>query len=311
VKPAAGNRPRSGLALLRKPEGITSFKALYPVKRAVAPAKVGHAGTLDRFACGLLVVLVGSYSRLAHHVVSREKFYRGLVGFGSETSTLDPEGEVLGVADPPSRKALEDALPAFRGSILQLPPTYSAVHVGGKRAYEIARGGGVPELKERRVEIYSLELISYENGNALIEVRCSSGTYIRSLARDIAIACGSRAHLRCLERLSIGSFQVEDAVAPEAFDPVTDLRTIGPGDASCLGLRSVGLGDSALVARFGDGGKIMAEAFAVLDGGASAIGCESAVFGPDSELLGVALLEAGGPKYLMVMPGPAGTGGRP
>lgn len=305
----AGNRPRSGLALLRKPVGITSFQALFPVKRALDSGKVGHAGTLDRFADGLLVVLVGSYSRLAHYCASGEKLYRGLIGFGSETDTLDPEGEVVATASPPSRKELEDALPAFRGPILQMPPAYSAVHVGGKRAYRIAREGGEPMLKERRIEIFSLELLSYERGDALVELRCSSGTYVRSLARDIALACGSRAHLRSLERLSIGPFKVEDAIEPEAFDPASDLRPLAPADASGLGLRSVVLDDAALVARFGNGGKIAASAFDATDGGTSPIGCESAVFGPSGELLGVVLLEPEGPIYRVVMPLPVSMGG--
>jgi tRNA pseudouridine55 synthase len=258
-----------------------------------------------------LVVLVGSYSRLAHYFVSGEKIYRGLIGFGSETDTLDPEGEVVAVASPPSLKELEDVLPAFRGAILQRPPAYSAVHVGGRRAYQLARAGREPELKERRVEIFSLELLSYESGDALVELRCSSGTYIRSLARDIAFACGSRAHLRSLERLAIGPFKVEDAVGPESFDPEADLRILRHEEASSLGLRSVVLSDAALVARFGNGGNISAAAFDPIDGATSPIGYESAVFGPSGELLGVILLKSEGPVYRVVMPGPVTAGGTP
>ncbi len=308
----AGNRPRSGLALLRKPEGITSFQALSPIKHALSSGKVGHAGTLDRFACGLLVVLAGPYSRLASYVVSGEKTYRGLIAFGSETDTLDPEGEVIAVAPVPTRGALEAALPAFRGPIMQRPPAYSAVHVGGKRAYKLALEGKLPELKERRVQIHSLELLSYADGEALVEIRCSSGTYIRSLARDIALACGSRSHLRALERLSIGPYKVEDAVSPDAFDPRTDLRAFGPAEASSLGLRTLRLGDEALAARFANGGRLAHEDFAAMDGRGSAVGSEAAVFGPYGALLGIILLEAGGPAYRMVMPShavPAGTPG--
>lgn len=298
----AGNRPRSGLALLRKPVGITSFQALFPVKRATDSGKVGHAGTLDRFASGLLVVLVGSYSRLAQYVVSGEKLYRGVIGFGSETSTLDPEGEVVARASAPTRGQIEEALPGFRGCILQRPPAYSAVHIDGKRAYKLAREGQVPELKERQIEVYSLTLISYENDDAFVEVRCSSGTYIRSLARDIALACGSRAHLRSLERLAIGPFRVEDATDPDIFNPETDLRMLNPEIASSLGLGSVGLIDADLTTRFVNGGKIEAAAFATLAGDKSAIGCESAVFGARGEFLGVIRLEASGPTYRVVMP---------
>jgi len=136
-----GGQALSGLALLRKPVGITSFQALNPIKRSVSSGRVGHAGTLDRFASGLLVILIGSYSRLASYVVAGKKHYRGLIAFGAETSTLDPEGEVLYQAPGPTRAALIDVLPSFRGPILQVPPIYSAIHVGGKRAYKLAREG--------------------------------------------------------------------------------------------------------------------------------------------------------------------------
>jgi tRNA pseudouridine55 synthase len=304
--PAAGNRPPSGLALLRKPQGVTSFSALSPVKRAVGSGRVGHAGTLDRFARGLLVALTGSYSRIASYVMSGEKLYRGLIVFGSETDTLDPEGKVIAVGPPPSAQCLLEALPAFRGPILQRPPAYSAVHIGGRRAYKIALEGGKPEVKERRVEIVSLDLLSYEGCEALVEVRCSSGTYIRSLARDIAAACGSRGHLRALERLAIGSFRVEEAVDPEAFDPLVDLRDFRREDAEAFGLRAIGLEDPGLEARFRNGRKIDLEAFSFLDGGPIAVGSEAAVFGSGGKLLGIILLAEQGPKYKVVISAPAG-----
>jgi tRNA pseudouridine55 synthase len=309
----AGGPTYSGLALLRKPEGITSFQALAPLKRAVASGKVGHAGTLDRFAQGLLIALAGSYSRLAPYITAGPKLYRGLVAFGSETDTLDPEGEVVAEAAPPSRSELENALAQFRGPIMQRPPAYSAVHVGGKRAYQLALRGEEPELKERRIEIFSLELLSYEDGSALIEVRCSSGTYIRSLARDIAYACGSRAHLAALERLSIGPYSVEHAAHPGDFDPERDLRACSSQDASALGLRVLSLDDEAAIVRFSHGGKVAPELFAAMElpGVAATKGAESseaAVFGPSGSLLGIIRLEADGPRYKVVMP-PAGREG--
>jgi tRNA pseudouridine55 synthase len=304
----------SGLALLRKPEGITSFQALSPVKRSLSSGRLGHAGTLDRFASGLLVILVGSYSRLASYVVAGEKHYRGLISFGVETETLDPEGAVKARAAPPTLAALEAVLPSFRGKIRQVPPAYSAVHVGGKRAYELARSGGEPELRERSVEIHSLELLSYEadgaGGRAWIDVRCSSGTYIRSLARDLAEACGSKAHLAALERLAIGPFLVEDAVGPRDFDPTRDLRLLDPKSARSLGLLALTLRDDALVASFLNGGRLAPAVFEPLDGGeggalADSEDPDAAVFGPRGELLGVIHLEAEGAKYKVVMPGRA------
>jgi tRNA pseudouridine55 synthase len=263
--------------------------------------KVGHAGTLDRFATGLLVVLTGSYSRLASYVVAGSKRYRGLVVFGVETDTLDPEGAVVATGPIPALPDLEQALAGFRGSILQKPPAYSAVHVDGRRAYQIALRGGEPELKERRVEISSLELISYESGQARIEVVCSSGTYIRSLARDMALRCGSRAHLRELERDGVGPFDLEDAVAPEEFDPKTDLLALEPEDAPKLGLRALGLAAPELSARFVVGTSLGAEAFLPLDGRGDAIGSKGAVFDRGDALLGVVRLERGGARYECVL----------
>jgi tRNA pseudouridine55 synthase len=292
---------RAGLLLLRKPEGITSFQVLSPIKRSLGSGKVGHAGTLDRFASGLLVVLAGSYSRLASYVQNGEKRYQGLVSFGKETATLDPEGAVVAEAAPPSRKELEIALVGFRGKIMQKPPAYSAVHVGGKRAYEIALKGEEPELRERPVEIYSLELLSYEGGSALVDLRCSSGTYVRSLARDIALACGSRAHLTALVRFSIGPYKVEDAITPEDFDPERDLRRLTPDAAVALGLRALELRGKSEAERFAQGGRIEPAAFVPLDGKGDALNSESAVFDASGRLLGIARLESGGPRYMTVM----------
>ena len=161
---------------------------------------------------------------------------------------------------------------------------------------------GEPDLKERAVEIFSLDLLSFDGGEALVVTRCSSGTYIRSLARDIARACGSRAHLRSLQRLAIGPFRVDDAVDPAAFDPRIDLCALRREEACALGLRAIGLEDPRQATRFRNGGRIEPEAFSILDGGMSAVDCEAAVFGRNDDLLGIASLCAGGPKYRLVMP---------
>jgi len=300
----AGTRARSGLALLRKPKEITSFQALFPLKRSLGSGKIGHAGTLDKFAEGLLIALAGSYSRLAPYVQAGEKRYIGLIAFGKQTDTLDPEGEIVAEGPMPTRAGLEDALDAFRGSIMQRPPAYSAVHVAGKRAYKLALKGQEPEMKERSVEIRELSLLSYEEGRARIEVRCTSGTYIRALARDIALACGSCAYLLELERLSIGPYSVEEAVAPEAFDLDRDLRVFTPADACALGLRAIGLGTPSLVFRFSNGGKLGIEEFSALDGQGLCLapGPDAAVFDSAGKILGIIGLEAYGPRYKAVMP---------
>ncbi|GHV81470.1 hypothetical protein AGMMS49991_00280 [Spirochaetia bacterium] len=203
---------RSGLVLLDKKPGLTSFQALNQVKKAFSTPKVGHTGTLDKFASGLLLVLVGRAVKLAPWFNGCDKRYEGTIRFGAETDTLDPEGAVIAEEAPPGREALEAVLEQFRGDILQAPPAYSAVHIDGARAHELARSGVDVEMKKRPVSVYALELVSYQPPEAQIRVHCSKGTYIRSLARDIALAAGSRAHLTALKRTQIAGFHLADAV---------------------------------------------------------------------------------------------------
>lgn len=210
--------------LLNKTPDITSFQALGAIKRQLPGVKVGHAGTLDRFAEGLLVVLCGRMTRLTPTLTGLDKEYRAEFFFGKETTTLDPEGEVIAEGEPPLPTALEEALPAFRGAIEQVPPQYSAVHVDGERAYRTARKGKTVTIAPRAVTIYALELESYRPPLARLRIRCSSGTYVRALARDLGRACGSRAHVTRLLRTRVGPFAVEEAVDAEGFLPERDLR---------------------------------------------------------------------------------------
>jgi tRNA pseudouridine55 synthase len=200
-----------GYILLHKPSGVTSFEALLPVKRLLGTGKVGHTGTLDKFADGLLIALVGKALKQQEAFTHLDKRYTAALFFGKETETLDPEGAVIAEADAPEEAALIAALEKFRGEIMQTPPAYSAIHVNGKRASQLARQGKAPELKARPVTIYALELLSYEKPLAKIAVHCSSGTYIRALARDIAYACRSRAYVSALTRTMIGPYRLEDA----------------------------------------------------------------------------------------------------
>jgi tRNA pseudouridine55 synthase len=228
--------------LLDKKPGITSFEALGRVKQAFATGKVGHTGTLDKFASGLLLVLVGRAVKLASWFSGSDKQYEGTIGFGVETDTLDPEGAVVAYGEIPSREALEAALPQFRGAILQAPPAYSAIHVQGSRASQLARSGTPVVPPKRSVSVYALELLCYEApygsgcSRAYIRVHCSKGTYIRALARDIALAVGSRAHLVSLRRTRIGGLPVAEAVDPgDAADPAQVLReSLRPIDQSIL-----------------------------------------------------------------------------
>lgn len=196
---------------------MTSFEALDGVKRALGTCRVGHAGTLDRFATGLLVVMVGACTRLVRFVQGLEKEYVARLTLGIETDTLDPEGAVVGTAPVPSAEAIEVALRGFVGTISQVPPAFSALHVGGRRAHEIVRGGGAPEMRARTVHIPELALLEYRPPLLDLRIRCSGGTYVRSLARDLALAAGSRGYVSALRRTAIGAIRVEEAVAPAAF----------------------------------------------------------------------------------------------
>jgi len=207
----------SGLILFDKPTGITSFDALRDIKRALGTGKVGHTGTLDKFACGLLIVLVGRALKLSRWFTNCDKKYEGRIQFGAETDTLDPEGNVIAQAALPQRDDVEKVLSRFTGEILQAPPVYSAIHIDGKRASNLARSGAVVEMKKRQVFVYSLELLSWEPPFADIFVHCSSGTYIRSLARDIALEVGSRAHLSALKRTAVGEFTTNKSEPTRTF----------------------------------------------------------------------------------------------
>jgi len=202
----------SGLILSHKQPGITSFDSLRDIKRTLGTGKAGHTGTLDKFAEGLLLVLIGRALKLSQWFTHCDKQYEGTICFGTETDTLDPEGAVIANAPLPSREAVEQALSQFHGKIEQAPPAYSAIHIDGERASALARRGEAPEMRKRPVEIYRLELLSWEPPHAKIFVHCSSGTYIRSLARDVALAAGSRAHLTALLRTQVAGFKLENAV---------------------------------------------------------------------------------------------------
>ncbi|MDR0315436.1 MAG: tRNA pseudouridine(55) synthase TruB [Treponema sp.] len=217
----------SGLLLLHKQPGLTSFDSLRDIKHALGTGKAGHTGTLDKFAEGLLLVLVGRALKLSQWFSHCDKEYEGTICFGIETDTLDPEGKPIAEAALPSREAVEQALAQFRGEIQQAPPAYSAIHIDGKRASALARKGEAPEMQKRPVTIYRLELCSWESPFAKIFVHCSSGTYIRSLARDIALAAGTRAYLSALVRTRVAGFRLEDAKASTVLSRVHDKRQHG------------------------------------------------------------------------------------
>jgi tRNA pseudouridine55 synthase len=216
-----------GLLLVDKPVGWTSFDAVNYVRRIVAQmegkkpknVKVGHTGTLDPFATGLLILLVGkNYTRRAGEFSKLDKTYEMTMELGAQSTTGDPEGELLPVARPePTREAIQAALEQFRGAITQVPPAYSAIKVNGQRAYKLARAGKEVIIAPRPVTVKRLELLEYAYPNAKLVAEVSSGTYIRTLVEDIAASAGTAAYTKELRRTSIADYPVEQATAVQAL----------------------------------------------------------------------------------------------
>ena len=199
------------ILLSDKKVNMTSFSSLGEYKRMYKGEKVGHAGTLDSFASGLMIVMVGGATKLNPIFSSFGKRYIAEIGFGSETDTLDPTGRIVRTSDViPTEDEIKAVLPSFLGKQKQIPPVYSAVHVDGKRAYKEARKERDIKMPERDIEIKDISLISVSGDRCIIDCTVSKGTYIRSLARDIALSLGSCGHLENLRRLEIGPFSLSD-----------------------------------------------------------------------------------------------------
>jgi tRNA pseudouridine55 synthase len=279
-----------GILLLNKGAGVTSFHALTDAKRALGTKHLGHTGTLDLFADGLLVVMAGRLTHLVGVVTGFDKTYRALVRFGEETDTLDPEGAVVKTAPLPSEEAVRAALPSFTGPIMQAPPMYSALHVNGKRASDLARSGSLAsDLPPRPVTIYSLKMSAFTGDTCVLDVRCSKGAYIRSLARDIARSAGSVGRLERLRRLTVGPFSLEDAVPADAPPEQlrASLRPFTPELARICGLVPVALAPSA-VDDFHHGRPLRSSWFTLLGAApASSDDAKYAVFGQGGEFHGV------------------------
>jgi len=203
-----------GFLNIDKPAGMTSHDVVAHIRRAAHQKRVGHAGTLDPAATGVLVVALGNATRLIEYVQdSTSKHYLATVQLGATTTTDDAEGAVLTTADVPplGRAALEQALEPFRGQIMQVPPMYSALHHQGRRLHELAREGIVVERAARPVTIERLELLDWTTPLLTLDIMCSKGTYIRSLAHDLGEALGCGAHLQALRRTAVGTFLIEHA----------------------------------------------------------------------------------------------------
>ncbi|MEX1185713.1 MAG: tRNA pseudouridine(55) synthase TruB [Gemmatimonadaceae bacterium] len=206
-----------GLLLVDKPAGITSHDVVDRVRGAYGERSVGHLGTLDPFATGLLVLLVGRATRLATFLDVEPKVYEAVIAFGTETDTDDSTGEVTRSAAPPSEANVRAAIVTLTGEIQQVPPAYSAKKVAGRRAYAAARSGEALELAPASVVVHRWELGAFIGEAFSATITCGGGTYIRSLARDLGRSSGSAAHLRSLRRTRIGRFDVADATPVDAL----------------------------------------------------------------------------------------------
>ena len=210
----------NGIILLDKPAGISSAGAVNSVKRVLPrKTKIGHAGTLDPFATGLLVLLVGNATKRCEALMNQPKQYAATVRFGATTETDDPESPPQPVegASPPAMGLVREALKRFSGNIEQIPPAYSALKIAGKRACDRIRQGETVEIKPRIVRIYDIALLAYDWPDAKLRIDCGRGTYIRAIARDLGKILGVGGYLTELRRTKSGEFRVEDAVTIETL----------------------------------------------------------------------------------------------
>ena len=216
-----------GILLIDKPADMTSFGVVARVRRVLSEqagkkVKIGHTGTLDPFATGLLILCVGKETKNAMSYTKLDKVYEATIHLGQTSTTGDPEGEVSAVNDrQPSREEVEKVLQQFTGEITQRPPIYSAIKIDGRRAYDLARQGKDVEIPERKVTIHSLELVDYTYPELKVRTHVSSGTYIRTLAEDIGKTLGTGAYCTQLRRTKVADWQVNDAQTLEEFGVTT------------------------------------------------------------------------------------------
>jgi tRNA pseudouridine55 synthase len=219
-----------GVLVVDKPQGPTSFDVVREVRHALKTRKVGHTGTLDPMATGVLAICLGDATRIAQYLTDGDKAYEAVIRLGAETDTLDAQGKVTAECGLPvlNREIIEAALRPFRGGIWQTPPMYSAIKMGGKRLYELARAGEEVERKAREITVYALELRDFSSNEIRVFVKASKGFFVRSLAQDLGRALGSGAHLSALRRVASGPFVLAQAVT------LAEVVAKGPAIASQL-----------------------------------------------------------------------------
>jgi tRNA pseudouridine55 synthase len=305
----------SGILLVDKPQGITSHDVVSRMRRLAGTRKIGHAGTLDPMATGLLLLGVGSATRLLHHLVGLDKEYLATIRLGWDTTTDDAEGEPLTAASADSIAAADGAaigagMLRRTGVIEQVPSAVSAIKVAGRRAYQRVRDGESVELAARTVTVSVFELVAMRRGHDAIDldvrVECSSGTYVRALARDLGADLGTGGHLTALRRTRIGGFRVEEAAPLEGFEVTRSLMS--PADAARRALPVLEV-DASHAVDLGHGRRIDAPRTEIVasdeDGDAAAAPAPApiAAIDPDGRL--VAIVERRGPSLKVVTGFPA------
>lgn len=273
-----------GVLVVDKSAGWTSHDVVGKLRRLAMTRQIGHAGTLDPMATGVLVLCLGRATRLLEYITGQSKTYLAEITLGVATNTYDAEGEVTARAPVPSLTfdELNGALAAFRGTIWQRPPAFSALKRDGVPLYQRARAGEVVEVDPRPVQVYALELLALAGERVQIRLRCGAGTYVRSLAHDLGGQLGCGAHLSALRREAVGSFTLENAATLEQLAETGVVSALLPLDAAVQHLPRLDV-DAAAAQRLWHGQAIAAEA------GAGEI---ARVYGPDEAFLGVVVLDA-------------------
>lgn len=235
-----------GILLLDKPVGITSNRALQETKKLLQARKAGHTGSLDPLASGLLPLCFGEATKVSRFLLEADKRYRAVFRLGASTATGDAEGEVLETrAVNVSRREVERAMQRFTGSIEQVPPMYSAIKQGGQPLYKLARAGITTERAPRQVTIHEFQLLDLSGDRLTVDIACTKGTYIRSLAQDLGQVLGCGGHVAELRRTAMGGFSVDQAIILDAFralaDPAARAARLIPADQALLALPAVTL----------------------------------------------------------------------
>ena len=312
---ALGDGTFDGVLVVDKPVGPTSHDIVDLIRRLTGVRRVGHGGTLDPFAGGVLPVFIGRATRLVEYHMSDAKAYRAMIAFGATSTTDDLDGELTpGEGQAPDRAGVEAGLMPFRGRISQVPPDYSAVRVQGRRAYELARDGERPTLSARDVEIQRLDLVAWDDTDrtrptATVEIACSAGTYIRAIARDLGVALSCGAYLVALTRSRSGPFSRDQAHVPEAiraaFASGHGASLLLPADSGLDAFPSLVLdgGDLQALLR---GQVVRAPVDVARDAGAQPNGGHCRIHDASGRLAAIARLEGGRlhPEKVLVEPQP-------